>query len=348
MPLLSVFRKAACAGIAAIATMSAHAELQSFPLAEDVLIQNGLPPEKARDLVERIAGTRSVRVFNDDTAMGLVNGLRDIAVIARTNGNSEKADQYAGVLMNVMRLFRDIRSTPDYSLPVKDRKIPFLQSLDAEDRPGRDAECYIKWDERLTARKLLVLTTTIPGEFIEHDPMPLKTMLMLNFMHELDHCKEGTSELRADRSAISSIPELKPYIAEFHDNGDIAEKWVQTRILSPVFGGHSTALFIDDDMNAKAGITINDVAAVYDQAGKLLASEKVGLKDALTQDGRPRFVRVAEGFERLLQKHPEQNLLTRYMQLYILAAKAIAPSLTAGIAIPVMTVSRTGQTPDLH
>lgn len=316
MPLRTTFRKALFAGVTALATGVAMAEIPVFDLPEDFLVQRGLSQADAQAMVRRLAGKSTVRIATAEKLNQLRGEMVKAEAAAKASGDE--------------RTVRKIRSlsfslgTPKTLHPqelVFDKNawtIPsnrnLLGPVFGEKVRNNDAQCLVKPLEEKNSKNLINSSTGIPLSAIERSLFTFEEMSLVAYLHELAHCN-GANEEEAD---IAALQELH----NFPVTSDLKRRWVYLRALSPDFDKYYIALPLDATFRRVPVTHADNLSGTFEDVQKQ-ASRRVEKQNGKT----PEFVAKASTYHALLSDPTIalKPLSRRMMELHIQATEAVAP-----------------------
>ncbi|MDB5490425.1 MAG: hypothetical protein JWO78_274 [Micavibrio sp.] len=327
MAFKSLFCKIASGGFAAVTASAAFAALPALPLAEDVLAAEGLSKPAARAMVERLAGTNSVRVLDVRNLFKLRHDLFKRGMEASGNNNKALAKTYQGMALELSK-----GNNPDNGEFIFDRNarayhsgtLSFPSVLTEDEYQTTGASCYVKIQEDGDIRNLLKRTAGIPEGSVEKLLITPREISLIALLHELRHCSPDNvfpnKEIDADLHALQEAGLFRA------DYPFLAERWAYFRVLNPEFGVHLTALSIDANNRNERELTFNELIVALGKTLSLRAA-KIDSLDLHQISRKPGFLIDAVIYRAILddQKLDIHPLAARLMQLHLHAAETIAP-----------------------
>ncbi|MDB5490386.1 MAG: hypothetical protein JWO78_235 [Micavibrio sp.] len=325
MILSKYFRRAVCAGLTACATATAAAAFPGLPLAEDLLVAHGINRNQASIIVQSLAGTRSIRILDKEGLEKIIRELRAESDRAKNNDDDITARQYKDMASIAVQVQARAKMGDPFLLPAVRDHLNFLQSLKPEHAAAAQAACYINPPTAADVRIMISSFTNIPPEYIESEIVTQKELFLFSILHEMAHCHPGniaagdTREARADLKALEVMKQIST-------NPAFIRNLTLLRIITPNFTTHNTGPFIDAETRGATPVTYDQILALHTDLMRL-HNEKIVQMDMSTTKGKPFFLSAARVFSAILKEPPKDlsPLTQRYMELFVAAAKAIAP-----------------------
>lgn len=325
MTLSKFFMCAACAGLTTLAAGTACAAFPRLPLAEDLLVEQGIPRTQAASIVKSLAGTSSVRILSKNGLEKIIRGLDEEIEKTKKNGDAGATSRYRQMALVAQKVKEATQAKGAFLLPVARDGIDFLQNLKPEHAAIAHAECYLRPDEMPDIRTAIASSTNIPAEFIETDMVSQKDFFLASVLHELAHCHTDdvaagdARESRADLQSMSIMKSLS------HDP-DFIKNYMLLRILTPNFTTHNTGLFIDAASRGAPPVTYDQILTLYQDLMQR-HNQKIVQMDMKVTAGKPFFLSAARVFNAILNDSPADlsPLTRRYMELFVEGAKTSPP-----------------------
>lgn len=322
MQLRTKFRKALFAGVAALATGTALAEMPTFDNPEDFLIRRGLTQNDAQAMVRRLAGKNTVGI----TDIGRLNQLRAELIKAETSAKAKGDEKTVRKIGSLSFRLSDEKSVHPQDLAFDKNPSTIhgnknlLEPIFGKRVPDNDIQCLVKIDEEQDTKKILNSSAGIPFNAMERSLLSFDEMFLVSYLHELAHCN-GADEEEADIAALQELP-------HFNVAPDLARRWIYFRALKPTFGPYYIALPIDASRRRLPVPHVDTLADTFDDLQKQ-ASQNTRQKNR----GQPEFLAKASAYRALLNDPsiPLKPLSRRMMELHLQATEAVAPKAYAQI-----------------